>query len=370
MKDDPGWGGFSSPGVLLENGKYLVGSSVNADTYLYDPAKDEFASAGKRLRKEHSDYSVFSLLHDGTVLSSGYWEQEGPSYAQRYIPSQNAWINSGKLPDNFRNATVDNPYPFTGVTLPSGDFFLVGRRGRTATYNLQSNRWSAGPALPRNAQTSLFGGVFLPNGHFMFMVVIGDNHRLMDYDYKLNTMKDITSSLPPKLAELFQRGVANSFGHLGYLFLLPNGNLGLDTEAYDGVSRKSYWEYRPGVTADQLSWVNAVRPLLHSVTQDSSNRSVFKVTGARTNGVWFNAAKSLNVVVEPAGPIVELRKDGRFAAYVETTGWAPGISKEWDTKQTNFKFQVPSHLPNGFYSVRVIAKGLPSSVACPIQVNR
>jgi hypothetical protein len=251
--------------------------------------------------------------------------------------------------------------------LPDGKYFTVGATGKSAIYDPINNLWKTGPAVPLPGfGIAMSPGVILPNGRYVFItsnLMVDDNEtRLMAYDYRENTIKDITQTLPTNLRSRLE----GTWGGAIILAVAPNGHL----LVFLAGNTPALWSGDMAFTSPELSSVNLHRPILSSIKQDARTPSLFRGTGVKINGVWADGEVNNSKNIKPGGPIIELRRNGAFVAYLASKGWTPGYSLVTDNTLQQFNFEVPKTIPNGQYSVRLIANGLPSLLSHPIQVKR
>ncbi len=82
------------PSMLLSNGKILAGSILTRNSFLYDIATNTWSSAAPKVYNDRSDEEGWVKLPDGSVLTYDLFTSvaTGGSYAERYIPSTNTWV--------------------------------------------------------------------------------------------------------------------------------------------------------------------------------------------------------------------------------------------------------------------------------------
>lgn len=258
------------------------------------------------------------------------------------------------------------------VTLPDGKWFLVGATGETVIYDWRYEVGTkSGPKLPGNYGTSYCQPIFAADGRLLLAAddygtygTYETNSALMSYDYRTNSWKNMTETLPLELKRQFK----SFFVGGTTLASLPNGHIlvvGSDGDTF------FCWDWEPSNDQASRPYLDLYRPVVSSIQRDANDSSLFRGLGVKVTGVFsVNANVNRNNIV-PGGPIVELRKNGKFVRYLSTTGWNPACSNlETPRAGEPFNFEVPKDVPNGYYTVRLVVNGLPSLSHYPIQVKR
>src|SRR5262249_50675027 len=150
-------------------------------TFIYDPATDKWTAAASKLRGDRSDEETWVKLPDGSILSYDVFASvtDRKFEAQRYIPSQDKWVDASQLD------VLNPPAILTGPTqgselgpaflLPDKRVIFFGAKGNTAIYDPATDVWSAGPFEPKHlidgVKTQLAAtdnpGAMLPNGNVL-----------------------------------------------------------------------------------------------------------------------------------------------------------------------------------------------------------
>ena len=161
------------PMQLLPDGRVLTGGgayrrSAGADyTWIYDPSANKWSYAAIKVERpgpngttvyDSSDEESWVKLADGSILTYDNWASNtlDQFLAERYIPSQNQWVNASTLdPSNPPGLLSDSSYEIGAATLlPDGRAFFLGTTGNTAFYNSATNVWTAGPKIPDGCTAS------------------------------------------------------------------------------------------------------------------------------------------------------------------------------------------------------------------------
>ncbi len=331
--------------TLLPTGKVLCGSASTANTYLFDPATNKFAKSGSKLRNDNNDEQTWMLLPDGGIVTyqSVSSPITPPGLAQRYDLAKGTWSDTGSVPVSLgsTNAGVGlGP----ASRLPTGKILYIGDTN-SALFDPNLNTWAAGPNMPASvqhiAQDEIGApGAMTPDGHLMFVSAtpIG----MMDYDYKSNTVTDITATLPARLLSLMQSVSGTPYRRM---LVLPNGhilfNLGI------GI----IWDYAPAGTPQ-----NAWRPTITKVNKGAS--STYTLTGTQLTGLWQGATAD-DANMDTNYPIIRLTDSAQKVYYARTTNWTPGIAT--GSTLTTVDFTLPKGFANGNYQLAVIANGISSA---------
>src|SRR5262249_24027900 len=139
------------PITVLPNGDVLAGYLNGPETYVYHPATDTWRrTAGDKLRQDASDEESWIKLPDGSILSYDIFasEADGKCEAQRYIPSQDQWVDASILdplnPPTLLTGSNRGAELGPGFLLPDGRVFLFGANGNSAYYLPVTNTWING----------------------------------------------------------------------------------------------------------------------------------------------------------------------------------------------------------------------------------
>jgi hypothetical protein len=344
IQDATGQLGDSSS-VVLAGGQILIGPKYETTSYLYNLKTRTFAQTGSRLRNDINDEETWVKLPDGSILSYDVWASiaNGSGSAQRYIPSQGAWLDAGAVP--ILLSTAANGHEMgPGLLLPDGRVFQVGGNGNTALYTPSTNTWVAGPGLPGGYASDDAPGVILPNGHVIFTAdqpLYNAPAGLFDFDPTANTITQI--SVPDTLTN--ELNAIPAFATR--MLVLPSGQLLLN------LSGNDLWAFTPDTGAN-AAW----QPVINSVRYNSN--FVFQLRGQQLNGLSVGSSYGDDAGMDENYPIVQLTSTGGQVYYARTSNWSSvGVQKGTATVTTNFV--LPSGMPAGTYSLTVIANGIASS---------
>jgi hypothetical protein len=162
---------------MLPDGKVLTGLINGSQTYIYDPAANNWtATINSKLRSDQSDEESWVLLPDGSILSYDVFSSvatvPNQGRAQRYVPATQTWVDAGNVPVILSDGTVGAELG-AGLLLSNGSvWFLGGLNARTAIYTPPTTpggtgSWAQGPNLPGGYVAADAPAAVLPNGHVL-----------------------------------------------------------------------------------------------------------------------------------------------------------------------------------------------------------
>ncbi len=366
------------PTMLLSNGSVLTGGGAyrptdpGADyTWTYNPSTNQWTrilTANKLVRSgydDSSDEESWVKLPDDSILTYDIWSSSatGTFYAERYIPSQNQWVDASNVnttdpPKLLSSSSVGNELG-AGLLLPDGRAFFLGGNGNTAFYSPSANQWSAGPALPtKNGQQLVAAdapAAVMPNGDVLMALSPigtadsqGNNYTfpyptyIYEFNSTNNTYTDVTPS--PSIIDL---SIQNGFGasYVDRMLVLPTGQILLN----NGLSQLAV--YTPGGIPTPEG-----KPTISSIYGNSDGS--YTLTGTTLNGISAGASYGDDAEMDSNYPIIQLTK-GSNVYYARTYNWnATGVG---GNGATSTQFNLPSGLPAGTYTLSVIANGIASN---------
>ncbi|MDR3633479.1 MAG: Ig-like domain-containing protein, partial [Isosphaeraceae bacterium] len=296
------------PTVLLPNGNILAGDVFNTNTYIYNPSTDTWTQSASKLDGDQSDEETWVKLPDGSILT---YDVFAPGKAQRYIPSQNQWVETGATP----------PLPLTSAAvgfelgpaflLPDGRVFYLGATGHTAYYTPSTDSWTQGPDIPNGLGTDDAAGAELPDGNIIFTAdqPLFDPNGLGTTVFEFNpTTNKYTVLSPP--SGLDTTGPAFT----SRMLVLPTGQVLVTT----GGTQLAV--YTPDTGA-----APALQPTISSVVQNKNG--TFTLTGTQLNGVSQGASYGDDAEMDTNYPIVSLVDASGDVYYARTTNWSnTGVS--------------------------------------------
>jgi hypothetical protein len=327
------------PTQVLPDGRVLAGYLLDPRTYIYDPASDSWTMAGTKLNADRSDEETWVKLADDSILSYDVFNSLFGAHSQRYIPSQDQWVDAGTVPVLLSSSTVGYELG-PAFLLPDGRAFYFGATGHTAYYDLTTNSWTAGPDIPNGLVADDDPAAMMPNGHILVAVdslpLFTGPTVLYDFDPTTNTFTDVTP--------------ANYDLHLGANFarmlMLPTGQVLFTTSSDQLIV------YTPDGSPDP-SWQPAVLRL-----RDNGD-GTFSVAGLQLNGLSEGASYGDDAEMSSNYPIVRLDDGNGNVFYARTYNWNnTGVATGNTIVAT--KFTLPAGINPGEYALSVVANGIAS----------
>ena len=236
------------------------------------------------------------------------------------------------------------------ILLPDRRVFQTGGNSNTALYTPATGSWVAGPTIPNGWAADDASGAELPNGHVIFAVDTSLQNaptELCDFDPTTNTITQLTS-LPPQLVSdlsSLQSGETR-------MLILPTGQLLLGTHTQE-------WVFTP--TDSPLA---TSAPTISSIALNGDG--TYTLAGTQLNGVTEGASYGDDAQMAENYPIVQLTNSSGDVYYARTFNWSSTGVQTGSTPVTT-QFALPAGLPNGQYSLTVIADGIASA---PVTFNQ
>src|SRR5207249_7664790 len=131
-------------------GKVMIAPVISTgghDTLIYDPVSDSWSAGGAFVPRRGQDEASWVKLSDESILSA---DNDGV-HAERYVPSQNQWVDEAVIPTSARLYGQGEIGP--ALLLPNGHAFFLGATGHTAIYTpptggAPTGSWATGPDIP------------------------------------------------------------------------------------------------------------------------------------------------------------------------------------------------------------------------------
>jgi hypothetical protein len=328
------------PTELLPDGRVLAGYLSGPQTYIYDPAIDVWSPAGTKLRNDRSDEETWMKLPDDSILSYDvFTASNGVAHSQRYLPSQDLWVDAGDVPVILSNAQVGFELG-PAFRLPDGRAFFLGATGHTAYYDPASNSWTAGPDIPDNMTAADVPGALMPNGKILFaadpMPFFSPPTTIYEFDPLTDTYTDVT----PSGYDLTRRPNDDR------MLVLPSGDV-LLTNASDQLI-----VYTPDGSPD-ASWQPRIRHI-----RDNGD-GTYRLTGFQLNGISEGAGYGDDAEMSTNYPIVRLDDGNGNVFYARTYDWSStGVAT--GNLRVSTDFTLPAGIPAGVYDLSVVANGIAS----------
>ncbi len=328
------------PSAMLPDGRVLTGYLSGPQTYIYNPSSNSWSAAATKLDGDSSDEETWVKLPDGSILS---YDVFSSGKAQRYIPSQNKWVETGAVPVSLTSSSVGYELG-PGFLLPDGRVFYLGANGNTAFYTPSTDSWAAGPVIPNGLGADDAPGAELPNGKILFAADPPNNNdnfhgptTLFEFDPTTNTYTNVTPSGYSLTAPAFgTRMLVLPTGQV----LFTNGSNRLEVYTPDG--------------APNASW----QPTISGISQNADG--TFLLTGTQINGISEGASYGDDAEMSSNYPIVRLTDSNGDVSYARTYNWSStGVATGTTPETTDFAATLGRAA--GTYSVSVVASGIASN---------
>ncbi len=319
---------------------------TSAIPLIYHPVGNSWSNAGKLFRGTWQDEASWAKLPDDSLLTIDPFGTN----SERYIPSQNKWVNDGVVP-----VSLYDPFGFElggAHLLPNGKVFFLGSTGHTAIYtptgNTSPGTWIAGPDIPGSHGTPDAPSAMMINGKILCAVSAiptSGNHfpsptSFYEYDYVSNSFASITGPT----------GATDPISSYQAMMLqLPTGQV-----MYSHMGTDVY-VYTPTGSA-----VSLAKPIISQIT--SNGNGTFHLEGIRLNGISQGAVYGDDWQMSTNFPLVRLNHSNGNTYYGRTFGWSStGVMKINDTVST--EYSLPSGFPSGRYTLQVVTNGVASDAA-------
>ncbi|RTL46398.1 MAG: hypothetical protein EKK53_04165 [Burkholderiales bacterium] len=369
--------------IVLADGRVMFGALSSSRTAIWDPSNGNWVESGTRFgtvantKVGKTNEESWCLLPDGTVVTVQIFGATATQNAEKYLPDEDRWISAGVTPATLPIAAAGG---FTlsemggAVTLMNGHAFFVGGLGHTAIYlpgasPTDPGSWVAGPDLPADAgnanapagiQTSSDGAVVvLPNGHVLITSGPVDASSagkgfsgpvtICDYDPNANTLSTLSA----------QPTSAPGYTWQCCFLLLPNGHVLMSGE------QNVINEYVPD--SAELTPLSQWRPTLTVAPTALIAGHSYQIAGTQLNGLTHANGYGDDRQNATNYPLLRLRQ-GSTVRYLRTHGFSTmGIATGAAT--VTAVVDVPADVQPGAWSLEVVANGIASSPAVPVQVG-
>ncbi len=344
----PGWTNIGdAPCCVLPDGRLLLGSIFNTDTAIYDPKMNTWTAAASK--DDSSSEETWTLLPDETVLTV---ECSSHPKAEKYVAPGEKWVSASSTPVDLVQASSIEIGP--ALLLPDGRVFAIGATGHTALYTPppianQLGSWVAGPDFPNLWEAKDAPACLLPSGKVLCAVGPpgeGGNFPSPTQFFEFDGANLAAVPNPP-----------NNGGppFVGRMLLLPTGqvlfaNGSTDVEVYtpDG--------------APDPAW----KPAITAFPADLHVAQTYTLQGRQINGLSQANSYGDDATMATNYPIVRLQGGGKVF-YCRTFGHSTmGVATGLSVQSTSFK--VPCGVPDGLYSLCLVANGI-SSDCVPVIVG-
>jgi len=350
-----------SPGMMLPDGRFLLGSFNSASTFLFDPTTANWTAAGANGAKNDSgSEETWVLMADGTVVAP---QCSNAPNAEMYVVSGDKWQADGATAATLVEASSIETGP--GFLLTDGRAFFVGATNNTALYQSGATdtavgTWTAGPQIPNNGRQQQGAkdgpGVLLPSGNVLFPAAPVDGVKgnynspcsFFEFDgTNINRVSD-----PPN---------ANCPTYVGRMLILGSGQAMWVREDDD-----SFYVYTENGQPQ-----NSFRPVITSAPSTVNPGTTIDVSGTQFNGLSQAVGYGDDYAAATNYPLVRIRNHGsgtvRYCHTANhTTGGVTSMGVATGAAIVTAEVSLPGDLELGVSDLVVVANGIPSD---PVTVN-
>ncbi len=334
---------------VLPDGKVLVGAIDTNACAIFDPKSNSWNATGSKLNATSNEES-WVLLPDGSVLTVDCFGGPGAE-----IYSNGRWTMTGAIPAG-ANLVATNHEIGPAVLLLDGRALVIGATGKTALYSPDSGTWAAGPAFPTDTNSQPLGAVdapacLLPNGKVLCAVgpagspdAYAGPITFFEFDPNKNRInKLVNQPIPHGGNDLWRPYWAR-------LLMLPNGTVLLCNGTID------LQLYVPDSGHDLT-----LEPLITSCPSSINRDEAIRIEGQRFNGMSQCCAYGDDAAMATNYPLVRMTStDNETVRYCRTFNHST-MAVATGNKPVSTTFVMPNDVPNGSYSLSVVANGISSA---------
>jgi hypothetical protein len=334
---------------ILPNGNVLVspvGPSTFGGTLIWNAASSTWSTGPALYRGDDQDEAAWVLLADTSILTIDPFGQD----SERYIPSENQWVNDAVVPVPMYNP-IGELGP--GFLLPNSNAFYLGGTSNTAIYTptgtSNPGSWAAGPNIPNGYGVSDGPAAMMVNGNILCCVGNASNYSAPAYFYEYNYVSNNFTAAPSPTSST-PGASYNDPPFVTSMLVLPDGNVLL----VGGQNSTSFYVYTP--SGPPLA---AGKPVIDSISENADGSYI--LAGSGLNGISQGAAYGDDEQMNSNYPLVRMTNSFTGAVYyARTYNWnSTGVMT--GAKVVTTDFSLPANLPSGSYSLVVVANGIASS---------
>lgn len=329
-------------GRVLQSIVYGAGS-FGTKNLIYDPAANTYAF-GPSNASGSSDESTWLKLKDNSIL----FVDDFSKNSERYIPSLGAFVADAVLPLSIYDTVIGETGP--AVLLPDGRGFFIGSNGNTVFYTPSGTTapgtWTAGPKLPRKLGAPDGCAAMMTNGKVLISASdtpsVAHNFPSPTWFFVLDYPTDTFIQIKAPIG-LDTLSIPCFDTHM---LALPDGSI-LFSDA-----GPNYYEYVPNGTP-----LAAGKPSVAGIFK--VNCDTYMATGTGFNGITEGATYGDDWQMASNYPIVRVTA-GTNVYYARTFNWNSNGLMRGSAPDTTM-FSLPAGLPEGTYTLEVVANGNPSA---------
>lgn len=328
--------------ATLPGGNVLVspvGPSTAGGTVIYNPSNNTWSAGPNLFRGYYQDEASWVKLPDGSILTVDPFGTN----SERYIPSQNRWIDDGIVPVSLYDA--DHGELGAALLLPNGKAFFLGGTGHTAFYtpsgNTNPGTWTPGPDMPAGLGTSDAPAAVEANGLVLCAMGPVDSLNGPTNFYEFNPANNTFTAVSQPTGS--QEGGA-PFGLR--MLDLPDGGV-----LYSNGGSRLY-EYTPAGAQTP-----GAQPTIANILKNADGS--YSLTGYQLTGISEGAGYGDDAQMSTNYPIVRITDASGNVYYARTYNWSSTFVAQGGTLQST-QFKVPAGLPTGTLTLQVVANGIAS----------
>ena len=294
------------------------------------------------------DETSWVLMPDGSVVNcQGF----------KYLPTQNTFVSTGPLPFSLETSKINgvNEGEFgAALLLPDGRAFFIGAPGRRPITRRGRRRRIREAGKPARVCPTACLPMTLPPPSCPTATYCSKARQtarettlgpveFFDFDPSTNTYTAIPNPAG---------GTDTGWTTGDRMLVLPTGQV-----FWSGA--EGNYVFTPA-TGPNIAW----QPTIANVSSNADGS--YHLTGTLLDGVSLGAGYGDDVQEASNYPLVQLTSTSGNVYYTSTFNWAPGEVGDQGLMATDFT--LPVGLPNGTYSLRVVADGIasnPMSVLVP-----
>jgi hypothetical protein len=352
----PGWNNVGdAPSIITADGRFLLCNIFDTRTAFYDPVSGLWTAGPQKFNA--SSEATLILLQDGTALT---WDCIGHPSSEKWVPSINSWVTCG-------NVSVDLVLPGsieTGAAIlrPNGNTFCIGGTPFTANYTPPPNpinpgTWTNGPPTPiingRMIGAEDAPAAILPNANVLMalgpVTANGGTYEAPTYFFEYDGTNLTQVSVPP---------TSNGPPFIGRMLVLPTGEVMWLT----GSHQVYLYSNLPSASA---AW----KPTLQGYSKYMERNISYTLKGLQFNGVSNGASYGDECYVATNYPLVRLNEILTNRTYYCRTFGHSTMGVQTGNTGVSTHVIVPSSVPAGKKTMRVVANGIPSDPADVIIVD-
>jgi hypothetical protein len=351
-----------SASIVLPDGTYMLADKMSKQAALLNINTMTWTETGTSTKSDMNDEEGWTLLPDGTVLTTDCYTDyffgvapppypSDPTNSEIYDPASQQWHSAGSTIKTLTDQVLSE----TGAAMlrPDGTVFAFGSQGYTAIYDTHTQHWAAGPRLPISPQGHQYTAqdapaALLPGGNVLFAATggasVGGNYSNPPVSFfEFDGKRFIPEPTLPN-ARIDASYSVN-------LLVLPTGQV-LATDSSDDVEI-----YTPDASVALPQW----RPEIETIPHVVSRGSTYTLTGIRLNGMSQASVYGDEGQNATNYPLLRFTSWGRSPRIVYGRTHDFSSMAVASNSLVSMKFDVPSNLPNGLVLVQVVTNGIASS---------